>query len=38
MLARYQRCQLPALPPPGSSSADRAGPDAKMILISGPAP
>src|ERR1039457_4450519 len=38
MLSRYHRCQLRALSPPGSSSADRAGPDAKMILIAGPAP
>src|ERR1039457_4676484 len=33
MLSRYHRCQLPALSPPGSSSADRAGSNAKMILI-----
>jgi hypothetical protein len=33
MLSRYQRCQFPALSPP-SSSADRAGSNAKMILIS----
>jgi hypothetical protein len=38
MLAPYHRCQLPALSPPGSSSADRAGSNAKMILIPGSAP
>jgi hypothetical protein len=34
MLSRYQRCQFPALSPPSSSSADRSGSNAKMILIS----
>jgi len=33
MFSRYQRCQFPALSPPGSSSAGRAGSNAKSTLI-----
>src|ERR1700678_3311553 len=35
MFSRYQCCQFPALSPPRSSSADLAGSNAKITLISG---